>query len=86
MLRQNGWALFEGPTYTPPTNEEIETSKRYGEENRVRADQINGLPNHHYLHDVHSFGRLMAKAKIMKYEVYVCYWAGRERLFLRFWK
>ena len=86
VLRPPGWCLIEGPPYRPATDDEIESGQRCGAGNRLSLDIISGMPNPHYYHDADSFGRLMGRAVIASFRVYVEDWAGRPRQFLRFEK
>jgi ubiquinone/menaquinone biosynthesis C-methylase UbiE len=84
VLRPGGWALIEGPIFTPATAAEIALGKRYGRENRLSLVVIAGLPNPHYCHDLESFKHLMERAAIITFRVYMEEWAGRLRQFLCF--
>ena len=86
VLRPGGWALIEGPPYIEATSEEIATHKRYGVDNRLSADAVEGLANHHFRHDETTLRALMEKARISIYGTYTQDWAGRARQFLRFEK
>jgi hypothetical protein len=86
VLRSPGWCLIEGPLYSPATDDEVKSGKRYGSENRISLDVISGMLNPHYYHDPDSFKRLMKKAGIESFRVSIEDWAGRPRQFLRFEK
>jgi SAM-dependent methyltransferase len=79
-----GWALLEGPVFTPATTDQVESGERYGPDRRLSRDLIDGMVNPHFRHDEVSLARLAKSAGIPDFSVYVGDWAGRERQFLRF--
>ncbi len=86
VLKPHGWALIEGPPYLPATEKEIASGVRYGSNNRIAIDLVNGLPRPGYRHDASSFSSLMEDVRVRHFRCYVEPWAGRDRQFLRFWK
>jgi ubiquinone/menaquinone biosynthesis C-methylase UbiE len=86
VLLPGGWCLIEGPLYRAATAEEVFSGKRFGPDNRVSDDTVNGLANPHFHHDFATFERLMAQCAISVFAVFVEDWAGRPRQFLRFEK
>ena len=83
VLRPRGWALIEGPIFTPAIADEIASGKRHGRENRLSMDVVAGLPNPHYCHDRESLAYIMERAAVAPFQVYTDGWAGRPRQFLR---
>ena len=83
VLRPGGWALIEGPVFTPATTAEIASGKRNGPENRISMDVVAGLPNPHYCHDRKSLAYIIERAVIAPCQIYTEEWAGRPRRFLR---
>jgi ubiquinone/menaquinone biosynthesis C-methylase UbiE len=86
VLRPGGWALIEGPVFTPASAAEIASGERYGPENRLSLVVIAGLPNPHYSHDRESFEHIMGCSGIASFSIYLEEWAGRLRQFLKFEK
>jgi ubiquinone/menaquinone biosynthesis C-methylase UbiE len=83
VLRRGGWALIEGPMFTPATAAEIASGKRYGRENRLSLDVIADLSNPHYSHDRESLANVMERAEVAPFQIYTEEWAGRPRQLLR---
>jgi SAM-dependent methyltransferase len=83
VLSRGGFALFEGPLYEEPTEEEIASGARRGPDHRIAWLHINGILNPHYQHDAASYAHLCRAAGIESFEVFERDWSARRRLFLR---
>ncbi len=86
ILQLGGWALVEGPPYVPATPDDLQGGKRYGPEDRIAADVIEGLSNPHYRYDAATLVYLMQVGGIREYRVSIEPWAGRPRQLLYFEK
>jgi hypothetical protein len=85
-LSGGGFALVEGPPYSPPTPGEIAGGERRGPDHRVSWSLTDGRLNPHFLHDEASFTELCRAGGITSYEVLSRDWGGRPRLLLRFFR
>lgn len=86
VIRPGGWAIIEGPLYSPATDSEIATGTRYGPEARIAVDKVDGMDRPGFRHDDKSFRRLMNEVGIAHYDCLKEDWAGRKRQILRFEK
>jgi SAM-dependent methyltransferase len=83
VLRPGGFALIEGPLYEEPTDSDIESGRRRGQEHRIAWMYVEGILRPHYAHDARSLRRACDAAGVSAFQVFEDEWAGRRRLFLR---
>jgi len=82
ILRKEGSAIIDMPSYKKPTNKQITLKQFFGEDNRLCKSEIDGHSFVDYIHDRISLKKALQKSKIKNSQIKTELIGGRKRLIL----
>ena len=86
ILRKDGFAIIDMPSYKKPTTKQIKLKQFFGKDNRLCKSEIDGHSFVDYIHNKNSLKNIVQKSKIKNSQIKTELIGGRKRLILYIYK